>query len=201
NEMDERFSALKRAVKDTSEALKNAPTPYGEHMQKLQARVDELLSHTDFEQKRREFAKSLKKGDQVFVISLNGTGTITRIHKERGQLTVQVGILPIETTFDNISWIEGRGAAAPRQAPPRPAGGERHQGGREAGERGERGGERGPRGGRFERRGARESELSPGQPYNVLGSGGADMSGPPGAFGSTGVKPMQGGRGGPRGGR
>jgi len=189
NEMDERFSALKRAVKDTSEALKNAPTPYGEHMQKLQARVDELLSHTPFEQKRREFAKSLKKGDQVFVISLNGTGTITRIHKERGQLTVQVGILPIETTFDNISWIEGRAATPPPRPPqqPRPERQERH-------ERGER---RGPPG-RFDRRGPRENEISASQPYSVLGGGGPDMSGPPGAFGSSGVKPNFT-RGGPRG--
>jgi DNA mismatch repair protein MutS2 len=194
NEMDERFSTLKRAVKETAEALKNAPTPYGEHMQKLQGRVDEVLSHTPFEQKRREFAKGLKKGDQVFVISLNGVGTITRIHKEKGQLTVQVGILPIETTFDNISWIEGRGAApaAPRPAArPQEQRPERH-------ERHERHDRRGPPGGgRWERRGPRESELSASQPYNVLGSGGSDTSGPPGAFGSTGVKPGTG-RGGPR---
>jgi DNA mismatch repair protein MutS2 len=203
NEMDERFSGLKKAVKDTAESLKNAPTPYGEHIQKLQARVDELLSHTPFEQKRREFAKALKKGDQVFVISLGGVGTITRIHKERGQLTVQVGILPIETTFDNISWIEGRtGAAAPRPAPAAPSGGAPHGGParHERGERhdrGERHERRGPPGRGFDRRGPRESELSASQPYNVLGGGGSDNSGPPGAFGSTGVKPGTG-RGGPR---
>ena len=202
NEMDERFSALKRAVKDTAEALKNAPTPYGEHMQKLQGRVDEALSHTPFEQKRREFAKGLKKGDSVFVISLNGVGTITRIHKEKGLLTVQVGILPIETTFDNISWVEGRGAAAPAPRPaPRPEGRPegRSEGRREG--RPDRGGERferrGPPGRGFDRRGPRESELSASQPFNVLGSGGSDTSGPPGAFGSTGQKPGQG-RGGPR---
>src|SRR5207302_3625447 len=100
-------------------------TPYGKHVKPLQAKIEELLSHTPFEQKRREFAKSLKKGDTVFVISLGGTGTITRIHKERGQLTVQVGILPIETTFDNVSWIDGR----PATAPPRPARAPEPQGG------------------------------------------------------------------------
>jgi DNA mismatch repair protein MutS2 len=242
NQMDERFSGLKRAIKVMADALKNAPTPYGEHVAKLQSTVDELLSHTPFEQKRREFAKTLKKGDPVFLISLGGTGTISRINKEKGMLTVLVGALPIETTFDNVSWIEGR-AATPPPRPPRPApvegqvsevtgermGARPERGGRpDRGDRGDRGGRGGPpgggrggppgggRGGPGGRdrggRGGRDAEASPTTPYNVFGSSGADNSGPPGAFGSTGVKPVmsprqgggggrggRGGRGGPRG--
>ncbi|MBI3723446.1 hypothetical protein HY251_05770 [bacterium] len=202
NEMDERFSTLKRAVRETGEALKNAPTPYGEHMQKLQSRVDEALSHTPFEQKRREFAKSLKKGDAVFLISLGGTGTITRIHKEKGQLTVLVGALPIETTFDNVSWIEGR-AAAPPPRPARPAPSSEVAPAASGTPRRGPGGPmmRTPQGQRG--RGDRED-----QPFSLFGNTGGDTSGPPGAFGSTGVKPSftrgggggGGGRGGPRGG-
>src|SRR5205823_5006672 len=50
--------------------------------------------------------------------------------------------------------------------------------------------------------GREREEIGVNTPYNVFGSSGSDTSGPPGAFGSTGVKPsFGGGRGGPGGGR
>lgn len=117
-EMEEKFLGLQKAVRETTDALKSAGGAVGEQMQKLQERIDALLQHTAFEQKRREFAVKLRKGELVYVVSLAQVGEVVQVKRDKGKIKVACGALTIETTFDNISWVEKRMAtvAAPRPA-------------------------------------------------------------------------------------
>ncbi len=121
-EMEERFLKLQRAVRETTDALKDEQGKVAEQMTQLRAKVDEILSHTPFEQKRREFAEGLKKGDTVFVISLQQKGEVVKINRQKGKIRIAVGAMAIDTAFDNVSWLERGGGEAPRRRE-RPAAG------------------------------------------------------------------------------
>ncbi|MBX3472623.1 MAG: hypothetical protein KF878_37705 [Planctomycetes bacterium] len=114
-ELEEKLVPLQKAVRETTEALKGVAGA-AEHATKLQEKVDALLEHTPFEQKRREFAAKLKKGELVYVVSLAQVGEVVQVKRDKGKLKVACGALAIETTFDNVSWVEKRMAtvAAPK---------------------------------------------------------------------------------------
>lgn len=108
-EQEETFLKLQRAVRETTDKLKGAGGAVTEELAALQKRVDELLSHTPFEQKRRDFAQKLKRGAYVYVVSLGQVGEVVKIQRDKGKLSVACGPLTIDTTFDNVSWVETKG--------------------------------------------------------------------------------------------
>jgi DNA mismatch repair protein MutS2 len=184
-EMEEKFLALQKAVRETTEALKSVAGA-GEQATKLQERVDELLQHTPFEQKRRDFAAKLKKGEMVYVVSLAQVGEVVQVKRDKGKLKVACGALVIDTTFDNVSWVEKRMATV---AAPKPV-----QLLRDDGE---------PKDQKNDEYGFRKGQ----RPVNFQGLGAGDRGGRGGPGGGRGGPgggrggPGGGGRGGPGGGR
>ena len=109
-EMEERFLALKRLVKTAADAVK------GDTMTKLVKDVDEALSHTPFEERRQKFAKNLKKGEFVYLVAQKIKGEVLKINRAKQKLRVKCGSLVIDTTFDNVSWLEGNSQMPKGQA-------------------------------------------------------------------------------------
>lgn len=181
-EMDERFLSIQRAIREAQAS--GAP----DALAKLGEKVDELLKHTPFEQKRREFASKLKKGQPVFVVSLGQIGDVVSIQRDKGKLKVACGALVIDTTFDNVSWIAGRYAAEAKPVTLQRAGSD----------------EEVPADGKNDEYGFRKGQ----RPTNFVGfeSRGGGRGGPGGGRGGPGGGGRGpggpgGGRGGPGGGR
>ena len=106
-EMSERFMKLESIVRELVEDVRSGPQQVKDVVNKAKDEIDETLLHTPFGEKRRRFTKSLRKGDEVYVMTLGKIHEIQRINKQRRRVTVLVNGLPFEISFDNISWIEG----------------------------------------------------------------------------------------------
>ena len=174
-ELEEKFLALRKAVKDAVDASKGDANKAASALTELDGKLDEMLKHMPFEERRQKFVKSLGKGDFVFVISLGQVGEIRKIARKAQKLKVACGPLVIDTTFDNVSWVETKAKNTQRRR-------EAANADKESGDVDEYGFRKGQR------------------PRNYQGGGGRERGrGGPGGRGGRGGG--QGGRGGPGGGR
>ena len=58
-------------------------------------------------EKREAFARSLKKGDDVYVPKFRDKGRVKKIDKGGRRLTVLLNGLQVEISFDDVSWVDG----------------------------------------------------------------------------------------------
>jgi DNA mismatch repair protein MutS2 len=106
-EIDEKLRSARKHIMDALRELKNAPKPHGDRAAELEQIISRELAQTPLESKRREFARSLKKGQDVFIITFSRKGRIKKINKAKERLTVQMGAMELETDFSDVSWLEG----------------------------------------------------------------------------------------------
>jgi DNA mismatch repair protein MutS2 len=104
-EMERISRKLARCLEDGLAAFRNAPKPFPEKMETFTGSLRDVIHHTSFEEKRLRFARSLKKGRKVYLISMGREGEVVRINKSRRRLTVKIDKMDVETGFDNVSWI------------------------------------------------------------------------------------------------
>lgn len=89
-------------------AIKALGPPSGERRaayDELLGLLDEARRTTRLSERRLRTAERLKKGDWVFVPRLAQVCEVRKINKGKQLLTVAHGSLPIEVSFDDISWI------------------------------------------------------------------------------------------------
>ncbi|MFP6738958.1 MAG: hypothetical protein VCD34_09480 [Planctomycetota bacterium] len=105
-EIDRVMRQAREALKPIVDKLKNVPQTHKPMVDELATEVELLLIGTPLGRKREEFARSLRKGDEVRVPKLRGRGKVRKINKSERVLTVVLDGIPTEVGFDDISWIE-----------------------------------------------------------------------------------------------
>jgi DNA mismatch repair protein MutS2 len=115
-EAERAVRAARDALRPLLRRLKNVPRAHRAAVEELERQVDLLLAATPLGEKREAFARSLRKGDEVYVPVFRSRGKVRRINKGDRQLTVLINGIPTELGFDDVSWIEGPPAGPP--APP-----------------------------------------------------------------------------------
>ena len=105
-EIDRVMRQAREALKPIVDKLKNVPQTHKPMVAELATEVELLLIGTPLGRKREEFARSLRKGDEVRVPKLRGRGKVRKINKSERVLTVVLDGIPTEVGFDDISWIE-----------------------------------------------------------------------------------------------
>ena len=68
--------------------------------------VDRLLVGTPLGEKREAFARSLKKGTEVYVPRFREKAKVRKIDKGGRLLTVLMNGTPVQIGFDDVSWLE-----------------------------------------------------------------------------------------------
>lgn len=105
-EIDRVMRQAREVLKPIVDKLKNVPQTHKPMVDELATEVELLLIATPLGKKREEFARSLRKGDEVLVPKLRGRGKVRKINKSGRLLTVVLDGIPTEVGFDDISWIE-----------------------------------------------------------------------------------------------
>jgi len=110
-EAQQESEAIVRAAKARLESLLaelgSLPKAHQDTVDRLRQEVDTLLVSTPLGEKREAFARSLKKGVEVFVPKFREKGTVRRIDKGGRRLTVLLSGLAVELSFDDVSWLDG----------------------------------------------------------------------------------------------
>ena len=77
----------------------------GETVRELKKRLERSRADTRLQQRRLETARSLRKGDAVFVPRLQKVCEIKKINKEKQKLVVVLNGIDTEVQFQEISWV------------------------------------------------------------------------------------------------
>ena len=77
----------------------------GEAVRELKKRLERSRADTRLHQRRLETARSLRKGDAVFVPRLQKVCEIKKINKEKQKLVVVLNGIDTEVQFHEISWV------------------------------------------------------------------------------------------------
>ncbi|MAG54886.1 MAG: endonuclease MutS2 [Planctomycetes bacterium] len=86
-------------------ALKNVPKGLLEHVGELEALLLRRLHTTSFATRRREFLAGLKKHDEVYVPRYGQICRIEKVQRADERLTVRVGGISMQISFDDVSWV------------------------------------------------------------------------------------------------
>jgi len=106
-EVEALYGRLRAALKAGLEDLRGAPPAVLERLRGLELRLLDTLARTPFVERRRDFARRLKKGSRVYVVPFEREGVVTRINKEKERLTVRLGEVAVETDFESVTWLRG----------------------------------------------------------------------------------------------
>ncbi|MGB1662351.1 MAG: endonuclease MutS2 [Planctomycetota bacterium] len=77
----------------------------GDAVRELKKRLERSRADTRLQQRRLETARSLRKGDAVFVPRLQKVCEIKKINKEKQKLVVVLNGIDTEVQFQEISWV------------------------------------------------------------------------------------------------
>ena len=105
-EIDRVMRRARKVLKPIVDKLKNVPQTHKPMVDELATEVELLLIGTPLGRKREEFARSLRKDDEVCVPKLRGRGKVRKINKSERVLTVVLDGIPTQVGFDDVSWIE-----------------------------------------------------------------------------------------------
>jgi len=104
-EIDRVVRAARDKLSSLLDQLKSVPATHRSVVDELLSAVDELLVTTPLGEKREAFARSLRKGDELWVTKFRARATVRKINKGERVVTVLMDGIPTEIGFDDISWI------------------------------------------------------------------------------------------------
>jgi DNA mismatch repair protein MutS2 len=105
DEMDEALSRVRKILLDLSKEMGNAPKPFAEKARAFVDRAEKEVRATPLIQRREEYARSLHRGDEVFVPRLNERFRVHQVRKKDRKLTLIKGNLRIEVDFADVTWV------------------------------------------------------------------------------------------------
>jgi hypothetical protein len=86
--------------------LRNAPAPFAEHAQEVEAELQAAIDRTPLAARRLEFAQRLKRDDYVYVVPFGEKCRVRSVNKNKQRLDVVLGHAVVEVSFDDVSWID-----------------------------------------------------------------------------------------------
>ena len=106
-EVDRTVRSARERLLPLVDKLKNVPQTHKAIVDELAMAVELLLVSTPLGEKREEFARSLRKEDEVYVPKFRAKGKVRKINKGERLVTVLLGGIPTQVSFDDVSWVEG----------------------------------------------------------------------------------------------
>ncbi len=104
-EVERRVREARDRLRPIIQRLKNVPQTHRLAVEELEKTAEEALSLTPLGAKREDFARGLRKEDEVYVPRFRARGKVTRINKGERLLTVLLNGIPTEIGFDDVSWV------------------------------------------------------------------------------------------------
>ena len=105
SEVELRVREVRDRLRPLIQRLKCAPKPLLSAVEEMEHVIEEALSLTPLGARREEFARGLKKDDEVFVPKFKERCRVRKINKGERILTVLLNGNPTEIGFDDVSWI------------------------------------------------------------------------------------------------
>jgi DNA mismatch repair protein MutS2 len=105
--VDESVRALRSELQPLVARLQNVPLAHRPLVEEIGRKIDLLLVATPLGERREEFARGLRKDDEVYVPKLRAKGRVRKINKGERLLTLLVDGMAVEIGFDDVSWLEG----------------------------------------------------------------------------------------------
>jgi DNA mismatch repair protein MutS2 len=105
-EVDLRVREARDRLRPLLQKMKSVPPPLVPVVEEMGRTVEEALSLTPLGVKREEFARSLKKDDEVYVPKFRERCRVKKINKGERLLTVLLNGIPMEIGFDDVTWVE-----------------------------------------------------------------------------------------------
>ncbi|MBI4606663.1 MAG: endonuclease MutS2 [Planctomycetes bacterium] len=110
--VDESVRQARERLLELVGGLKSLPKTHQPIADTLREEVDRLLVATPLGMKREEFARSLKKEDDVYVPKFRAKAKVKKVDKGGRLLTVLMNGILTEIGFDDVSWLEGPGGGS-----------------------------------------------------------------------------------------
>jgi DNA mismatch repair protein MutS2 len=107
--VDDAIRAARDKLLPLLDGLKSVPKGQQALVDDLRREVDLLLTSAPLGKIREEFARSLKKEDEVFVPKFRARGKVKKINKGDRVVTVLLNGILTEIGFDDVSWLDGTG--------------------------------------------------------------------------------------------
>ncbi|MBI4577288.1 MAG: hypothetical protein HY722_13600 [Planctomycetes bacterium] len=103
--MESFFGSFRGSMADLERAGQGVGGPAQEAIGRFRKEADGLLGHTPFARRREDFGRGLKKGDRVWVVPAGARGEVTRVNHGQRRVTVMLGRMTFEATYDQLSWV------------------------------------------------------------------------------------------------
>lgn len=104
--VDDSVRQAKETLLPLVEQLKNVPKTHQATVDKLREEVGRLLVGTPLGARREEFARGLKKEDEIYLPRFRDRGRVKKVDRGGRVVTVLMNGLLTEVSFDDISWLE-----------------------------------------------------------------------------------------------
>ena len=104
--LEERLEAAMAQLDAATALLPQLPTAPREALKTILEEFEGTLRGATLGEKRAEFLKGLKKGQLVYVPRFKRRCAVTRIWKDRAELTVRMGKTDIQLSFDQVTEYE-----------------------------------------------------------------------------------------------
>jgi DNA mismatch repair protein MutS2 len=111
-ELRRSFAELEQAARPHLNALKNVPRALAADAAALEELVGKKRELKTVADRRREFLARVRKDDQVWVPRFQQHCRVRKLNRAEERLTVQLGALSVEISFDDVSFVSPGGTAS-----------------------------------------------------------------------------------------
>jgi DNA mismatch repair protein MutS2 len=101
-EIDRAMRDALNRVEQHAHRLANAPKPFADDARQLAEDLANLAANTSLARQQRRFLETVRKGDTVYVAPFDTAGAVTRLHKGRETMIVDITGKQIEVPYSEI---------------------------------------------------------------------------------------------------
>ncbi|MDE0960467.1 MAG: hypothetical protein OSB09_06780, partial [Planctomycetota bacterium] len=102
---EQKVIAMVAQIRRSLDLLGDLPGTKGEALQGVYRALETALERTDLAKRRLNTARSLSKGDAVFIPRFQQVCEVRKINKEKQRLVVVINGVVTDVAFEDISWV------------------------------------------------------------------------------------------------
>jgi len=102
---EQKVTTMVAQIRRSLDQLGELPGDKGEALRQAYRTLDDALAGTDLAQRRLDTARSLSKGDAVFIPRFQQVCEVRKINKEKQRLVVIINGVATDVSFADISWV------------------------------------------------------------------------------------------------